>query len=291
MKKIYIFIFLIMFLLLSCLIACDGIDIPIFPLNSAPVITSTANTNATVGFLYTYDVNATDPDGDILTYYFYSIYTKPNGMSIDSSSGEITWTPTYTQVGEHYISVVVSDGDKEDTQNFIIVVTEPSAIAEDDFESGTLKGGFGWKDPEWGGQGYAGAQPSNEAKQGDYIAIIWGTSEGSGIWRSVDFSTAVNPRLQLWVKPKDLWQYFEQKDNAVVQISKDKENWFPIATWVGEYMGYSNEPWSFIDYDLSSYAGTSQFWVKFRVVDNSIHMLGDYPMLYVDDLKIVDLNR
>ena len=258
--------------------------------NQAPIIISTPITNATVGLLYTYDVNATDPDGDTITYSFYSIYTRPNGMSINSTTGVISWTPTSIQIGDTLVMVKVSDDTLSATQSFTIVVSEPSVIAEDDFESGTLQGGFGWIDPEWDGEGYAGAQPSNEAQQGSYIAIIWGISDGSYIWRSVDLSSAIKPRLQFWVKPKDLWKYFDWKDTAVVQISKDNENWYPIATWVGEYVGFPNEPWSFIDYDLSSYVGTSQFWIKFKVVDNSIHPLGCYPMLYIDDLKIVDLN-
>ena len=257
--------------------------------NQAPIIISTPITTATIGLLYTYDVDATDPDGDTLTYSFYSIYTAPNGMTINSTTGVISWTPTSIQIGNTLIMVKVSDGTLSATQSFTIVVSEPSVIAEDDFESGTLQGGFGWIDPEWNGEGYAGAQPSNEAQQGSYIAIVWGISEGSGIWRSVDLSSAIKPRLQFWVKPKDLWTYFEWKDTAVVQISEDKENWWPIATWVG-VGGYFAEPWSFVDYDLSSYVGTSQFWIKFTVVDNAAHPLGCYPMLYIDDLKIVDLN-
>lgn len=282
------YLFVISFLVLAVfLTGCGGV---IAPTSQAPIITSTPITTATIGLLYTYDVDATDPDGDTLTYSFYSIYTKPNGMTINSTTGVISWTPTSIQIGNTLVMVKVSDGTLSATQSFTIVVSEPSVIAEDDFESGTIQGGFGWIDPEWDGEGYAGVQPSNEAEQGSYILIIWGISEGSYIWRSVDLSSAIKPRLQFWVKPKDLWKYFDWEDTAVVQISKDNENWYPIATWVGEYVGYSNEPWSFIDYDLSSYIGTSQFWIKFKVVDNSIHPWGMYPMLYIDDLKIVDLN-
>ena len=162
-------------LIISCLVltvflaGCGGV-IPF--INQAPIITSTPITTATVGLLYTYDVNATDPDGDTITYSFYSIYTRPNGMSINSTTGVISWTPTSIQIGDTLVMVKVSDGTLSATQSFTIVVTKPSVIAEDDFESGTLQGGFGWIDPEWDGEGYAGAQPSNEAEQGDYIAIV-----------------------------------------------------------------------------------------------------------------------
>jgi len=58
--------------------------------NSAPVITS-APSDATVteGNTYTFDVNASDPS-DSVTYEFTS---NPGGMSIDPSTGMISWTP------------------------------------------------------------------------------------------------------------------------------------------------------------------------------------------------------
>lgn len=58
--------------------------------NAAPVITSTAFTSATSGTLYTYQVVATDPNaGDTLTY---SLSTFPVGMTINPTTGLISWT-------------------------------------------------------------------------------------------------------------------------------------------------------------------------------------------------------
>ena len=87
------------------------------PENQTPVITSTAITSATVGEAYTYNVEATDPDGDILTY---SLTTCPAGMTIDATTGVISWTPT--AVGVYPVTVEVSDGELTDTQNFTITV-------------------------------------------------------------------------------------------------------------------------------------------------------------------------
>jgi hypothetical protein len=47
------------------------------PINHAPIITFTAITSAPVGVVYYYNVEATDPDGDTITY---SLTTKSNGM-------------------------------------------------------------------------------------------------------------------------------------------------------------------------------------------------------------------
>ncbi|MBA7539643.1 hypothetical protein ES705_31923 [subsurface metagenome] len=92
--------------------------------NHAPVITSTPDDIATVGEVYTYDVEATDPDGDTLTYSFL-YYDKPTGMTINSATGLIKWIPTIAQVGNNWITVEVSDGSKSDTQHFTIEVSEP----------------------------------------------------------------------------------------------------------------------------------------------------------------------
>jgi hypothetical protein len=91
------------------------------PINHEPVIYSTPITTATVGMLYAYDVNATDPDGDTLTY---SLTAFPSGMTISSASGLIMWTPTVK--GDYAVVVKASDGALSDTQSFIIVVSKPT---------------------------------------------------------------------------------------------------------------------------------------------------------------------
>ena len=98
------------------LVGCGGV---ITPTNQAPVITSTPITTATIGLLFTYNVDATDPDEDTLTY---ALTTSPVGMTINSSTGLINWTPTTS--GNYNVTVEVSDSDLSDTQSFIITITE-----------------------------------------------------------------------------------------------------------------------------------------------------------------------
>ena len=57
---------------------------------------------------YTYDVDATDVDGDTLTY---SLTTKPNGMSINSTTGVITW-PWANCSGLTEMGSVLTKGDR-----------------------------------------------------------------------------------------------------------------------------------------------------------------------------------
>ena len=75
----------------------------------APVITSAPVTTATAGVLYTYDVEATDPDaGDVLTY---SLTTAPAGMTIDPTTGLIAMDADSGPGARSYpVSVRVTDG-------------------------------------------------------------------------------------------------------------------------------------------------------------------------------------
>ena len=100
--------FLIVFLFTGC-----------FLFNTPPVIESDPVTTAKEGVAYTYEVEATDPNGDILTY---ALTVHPAGMTINSTTGVISWTPTEAQIGAIEVVVEVSDGRISATQPFTIGV-------------------------------------------------------------------------------------------------------------------------------------------------------------------------
>jgi len=115
--------------------ACDNkgetdtanVNVKVNAVNDAPRFTSTPVTTATVDALYTYDVNATDPDAtDTLTY---SLTIKPTGMTIDAATGLIQWTPTSVQAGANDVAVRVADNGSapaSETQSFTITAALPS---------------------------------------------------------------------------------------------------------------------------------------------------------------------
>ena len=75
--------------------------------NQAPSIVSTPVVNATADQLYTYDVEANDPDaGDTLTF---SLDAAPAGMTIDASTGLIQWTPAAAQIGANAVTARATD--------------------------------------------------------------------------------------------------------------------------------------------------------------------------------------
>lgn len=118
MKKFFIVLFVsIMAIVMGGCLNFSGI-IPIF--NVAPIIISEPIITATEDQLYSYQVEASDPNEDILTY---SSIIKPEGMSIDSESGFISWTPANNQVGIHQVIVEISDGKLSTTQSFEIEVS------------------------------------------------------------------------------------------------------------------------------------------------------------------------
>ena len=106
-------IFLLLFLTSVICTGCLSSE----PTND-PTIISTPITTASVGITYTYNVDATDTDGDILTY---TLTNPPTGMTINSSTGLISWTPT--EEGDYSVTVKVSDGKSTDTQSFTITVS------------------------------------------------------------------------------------------------------------------------------------------------------------------------
>jgi cellulose biosynthesis protein BcsQ len=107
------------------------VSVTIEPLNDAPVITSKPETTAMLNVLYTYDVNAVDPDTkDTLTYFLTS---KPEGMKINPTTGLIQWLPTDIHPEPNQVTVMVVDSNStpaSDIQSFTIKVNPaPPKIA------------------------------------------------------------------------------------------------------------------------------------------------------------------
>lgn len=96
--------------------------------NFAPIITSLPITSAIIGQNYTYDVEAVDIENGPITY---SLIKFPHGMTIDSSTGLIQWTPTFPPFpravtgpsnNEIKVTVQVSDGKQTSVQEYTITL-------------------------------------------------------------------------------------------------------------------------------------------------------------------------
>jgi hypothetical protein len=81
------------------------IDVEAF--DRPPRITSVPTREGRSGESYLYDVEAWDEEGEALSFGFAA--PAPAGMTIDSSTGVIAWTPTQDDAGDREVSVRVSD--------------------------------------------------------------------------------------------------------------------------------------------------------------------------------------
>ena len=79
-----------------------GADAP----NAAPIIQSQAPTVARAGQPFTYQVEATDPEGTILSYL---LAQAPPEMTLDPETGLVAWNPTTTSPDQADIVLHVYD--------------------------------------------------------------------------------------------------------------------------------------------------------------------------------------
>ncbi|TQV87089.1 Ig-like domain-containing protein [Aliikangiella coralliicola] len=86
--------------------------------NHAPVITSEPSFVGVVDQVYTYQINAPDEDGDLLSYH---VVSGPDNLSVDVN-GLVTWTPGLLQVGEHSVTLQVDDSTYQVAQSYNITV-------------------------------------------------------------------------------------------------------------------------------------------------------------------------
>ena len=89
--------------------------------NHPPRIDSAPVTTAREQLPYSYQVHATDANGDSIAY---ALAAAPQGMTIDAASGLIAWTPPHSPPPSVHVAVTASDGaGGTDTQTFDITVT------------------------------------------------------------------------------------------------------------------------------------------------------------------------
>ncbi|MCP5101257.1 MAG: hypothetical protein GY943_37405, partial [Chloroflexi bacterium] len=94
------------------------------PCNLSPVVVSTAATDADVNHDYGYTVI-----GSGYPEPTYALDTAPAGMNINTTSGEISWTPTEVQAGIHTIIVDVTNTEGTVSHSFTIDVGEPPVFS------------------------------------------------------------------------------------------------------------------------------------------------------------------
>jgi YVTN family beta-propeller protein len=104
-------------------VQCRQAAITPISVNSPPSIANPGNQASTVGVAVGLTINASDPDGNPLTY---SATGLPPGLSIGTNVGFISGAPI--TAGTFNVSVTVSDGPANASANFIWTVTDQQAL-------------------------------------------------------------------------------------------------------------------------------------------------------------------
>ena len=145
--------------------------------NTAPVISGSPATTVDIGSSYSFTPNASDADGDTLTF---RVENEPVWASLDTSTGELSGQPTLADVGVHSdIRISVSDGSASDSlPGFSVTVTQ----------TGTLSTTLTWTAPTENEDG------STLTDLAGY-KIYWGTA--SGVY--TDSVSIDNPGLTAYV--------------------------------------------------------------------------------------------
>ncbi|MBN2457210.1 MAG: hypothetical protein JXB29_11860 [Sedimentisphaerales bacterium] len=86
--------------------------------NSAPVMQSIGNQSGLENTLLTFQVTATDADGDTITY---SAQGLPSGAAFSGQT--FSWTPSQDQVGTHQATFYASDGQAQDFETITITIS------------------------------------------------------------------------------------------------------------------------------------------------------------------------
>ncbi|HUP81562.1 MAG TPA: putative Ig domain-containing protein, partial [Pirellula sp.] len=109
-------------------------------INSSPLIGTSPLIEALVGKAYSYSLNATDENGDTLSY---RLNESPRGMAIDAKTGKITWVPVASDLGNHNIAIGVNDGrGGTTTQRFMLSVIDSPPNRPPVFTSAPIVDGF-----------------------------------------------------------------------------------------------------------------------------------------------------
>lgn len=109
--------------------------------NRPPVVVNPGTQNGAEGATVSLPINASDPDGQALTY---SSTGLPPGLSINLSSGVVSGTLTDAAAGTYSVTVRASDGSLSDEETFSWAVTDTVQTNQPPVCSATASAGDLW---------------------------------------------------------------------------------------------------------------------------------------------------
>ena len=184
---------------------CDGkggidnetVMITVHNTNRSPVLESIGDKTVNESELLEFTLNATDQDGDTLTY---SASNMPSGATFDTGTRTFSWTPSYMQSGTYpEVHFEVSDGELADWENITIAVNTTNRPPELDTigdktvnESDLLEFTINGTDPDEDTLTYSASNlPSGATFDSATRTFFWQPSyEQSGTYPEVHFEVS-----------------------------------------------------------------------------------------------------
>ena len=109
--------------------------------NRLPIFTSTPQTQVDIGANFSYQVEFTDEDND--NQLALTVSALPSWLSFNSETNTLSGTPTPTNEGSNQVSLLLSDGIDQISQNFVLNVERVSEVAaESDASGGSINFGL-----------------------------------------------------------------------------------------------------------------------------------------------------
>ena len=117
----------------------DTVILTVNNINDNPIITSSPVTSGSTNTTYNYQVTATDADNDVLNF---SLITAPTGMTINSSTGLITWSINET-VANYSIHINLTDGTAWTNQSYELAIYGAPTVISMQSSTSAIKIGTG----------------------------------------------------------------------------------------------------------------------------------------------------
>ncbi|MBI2574383.1 tandem-95 repeat protein [Candidatus Woesearchaeota archaeon] len=99
--------------------ASEVVAITVSNTDRAPVLSAIGSKSATENALLSFNISATDADGDSITY---SAVNLPAGATLNASTGAFAWTPSYTQAGTYNVTFKATANSVEASEAVAITV-------------------------------------------------------------------------------------------------------------------------------------------------------------------------
>jgi len=89
--------------------------------NASPTLDPVGNQTVLLGHTLTFTLTGSDPNGDALSFSATPL-PLPEYMTINGTTGVVTWTPAADQVGQVVLTMMISDGLLTDTEPITLTV-------------------------------------------------------------------------------------------------------------------------------------------------------------------------